>query len=717
MKDGSGALSESVAQVTTWARDEAGNVTSEWKCAPGATCLATLFEVGPRNEVRTATPPASAAWTYDYDGEGRLASVTPPTGATQAEAFFWNHSGRLRLRTRGTTTWTSSWASGVETQSVVGVNSDMAPYTRSVDLLQDGRGRLTRVRFTGEATVGRLTEVRRAYDGLDGLSQVAEFRVGANGPTTEDFTWDDAHLLSKVARTGQEWVGYAYGPDRQRTQVTHTGGLVAGYGYDGTTRRLNLVSGEFGDVTVGWETGGARLATVEGGSLSQRWCWNSKGQLDGTVASTNATAPSDCLSTPSALAARVAYTYDARGNRSAETQMVPTSGAAVSTVRHFGYDAADRLTGEATVGGQATLWGLNLDGTRATQRRYSTWTDGTDGALQVAGTATQALSYAYDIGTGALKGVTGAVTPGAEDVAFVVDAEGRRTRQTAASGVTAYEWDGDSRLVRVTTSSAVTDIQYDGPGMRRRSTTTAPGDTIPNDTREWLWGGESGEEEVTEALGPGPGPAVTHQGVVHVGGYRLAQGSTRVATDGLGSAIASFDSRGLLAFGYDGWGNALAGAGLSSRPDNTQPSASYAHGRDDYIVNKKYYLQRWLDSETGVWMSADSVGSGGRLGTPNAIPTWAYAGGSPLTNTDPDGRDYPVSYGPLACQIKYRGFPEGEYICLRNLERGPPRLRRKAVWQRGSLRRVRRGGDELGVAQGRECDGCVGERATSRGKR
>ena len=90
-------------------------------------------------------------------------------------------------------------------------------------------------------------------------------------------------------------------------------------------------------------------------------------------------------------------------------------------------------------------------------------------------------------------------------------------------------------------------MTYDGNGLRRTSTTVdlrTTGTQPPTilDRREWLYGGASGEEEVAEALGAiGPAPAV-HQVVQHVGGYRVAQGTTRFALDGVGSSIGSVDA-------------------------------------------------------------------------------------------------------------------------------------------------------------------------------
>ena len=71
------------------------------------------------------------------------------------------------------------------------------------------------------------------------------------------------------------------------------------------------------------------------------------------------------------------------------------------------------------------------------------------------------------------------------------------------------------------------------------------------------------------------------------------------------------------------------------------PSPSFGGLRNDSFLDKKYAQQRWYSQYSGLWLSLDSIGSSGRLRTPNALGPYLYVRGNPLRYTNPSGNDPP----------------------------------------------------------------------------
>ncbi|NBD10594.1 hypothetical protein [Corallococcus silvisoli] len=75
------------------------------------------YSRGARGELLRAQHPAVGAFVYGYDGLLRLTEVKPPTGSpTPAQTFSYDALGRQVQRTRGTSTWLTTWSGGVSTQ-------------------------------------------------------------------------------------------------------------------------------------------------------------------------------------------------------------------------------------------------------------------------------------------------------------------------------------------------------------------------------------------------------------------------------------------------------------------------------------------------------------------------------------------------------------------------------------------------------------------------
>ncbi len=600
------------------ATDEQVKVTKAGTAGGGATWE---YAFGPRGLLATAKLPTQGVFSYGYDALGRLSAVTPPGGGMAPESFAYDFLGRLAQRTRGPfAKWAATWSDGEQALSLPTAGS-----AGIITTLLDGHGRPSHVTYARgpDSTGVGVSEKLLAYDGWGSLVSLTEKRTGQ--PDVEmHWAYNPSHQLASVTRAG---TGTTYTYDastRQPRSMTSAGAGTATYTYDAFDR-LGSVTAPLGTVGVTWEPGGARLDVVSGGGLVQHFCHDIRGQLRKLVSLQPGGALSfDCADAlpPTAVVA-VEYGYDERGNRLRETRMQQ----GLISERAFGYDLADRLTGEAVVGGAARTWEPHPDGTRHVERTYASAPPSLSPPF--GGTATSRHEYLYDTG-GALLHIADAINGGPYVADFTSDAAGRMTSETRGGVTKTYEWDADDRLINGTVSSVsgvtVARYTYDGLGMRRRAEVTPPAGPSHATVRSWSWAGAQGDALSAEA------PAnATAQLAVSVAGLPVGQGSTRFAVDGVGSVVARVDTQtqGVSRGSYDAWGVPAA------PPAATEASQAYAGQQHDADLGLSYAQQRWMNPAVGGWLSPDPVF--GQLDTPASLSTFAYANGNPTRFVDPMG--------------------------------------------------------------------------------
>jgi RHS repeat-associated protein len=602
------------ADVWSYRYDDAGTLRS-------ATHGSSTWQYahGPRGELTSVTQPDGTVFTYGRNELAELSSIAVSTAAgNPAEAvpsrtFDHDHLGRETRRTRGTTVWTTSWASGRGTTTRSG-GSDQ------VSLVLDGRGRvLARGFVNGPESVAGHTSIAYAYNGLGELMQAVE--QGADGTITTVFRHDDPRgLLTRIERDGAPSVVYGRRPTSGDVESVTVGSSSVTYGFDGFGR-VSSIDGAAGTVSVGWEAGGARIESLSGGGLHEKRCYDGAGRLTEVL---NATSAVLCGAVGPELVAGYVYRYQgdagARGNRTSET--IYTEGAAPQTTT-FGYDAADRLTG-VQYPDRAVLYRLAADGTRLAEKAAPDVADlGPAGWVSMVGT-TEHVAYHYD-GRGGLTSLTDELSGGATIATWTVDAAGRVTSETRGGMTKTFGWDAEGRLREVTLAPPAPALPYtvsyayDHAGRRVRK-------SGPGGVSTYLWGQG---ELVTES--PAGGSTVVYQ---RLGGDVVGIGGERVLHDGLGSVVGRATSYGVpTQYRYDAWG-AFRG---DARPRAGAPSLAYAGQHWDEEVGLSYAQQRWYQPETGRFLSEDPVGPEGRLETPSAMHVFGYAAANPLRFTDPNG--------------------------------------------------------------------------------
>ncbi|NBD08507.1 RHS repeat-associated core domain-containing protein [Corallococcus silvisoli] len=606
--------------ATTYTYDANGTLETVTYGAesPGESQMWT-YSRGARGELLGAQHPAVGAFVYGYDGLLRLTEVKPPTGSpTPAQTFSYDALGRQVQRTRGTSTWLTTWSGGVSTQ--VDANHD------TVVTLVDGRGRPSRVAYqpgAASAPNTELTAVALSYTAADQPWRVEETR--GTQTLANVYTYDARRLLTRQAR-GTDAVDYTYRPSGQRLTVTSPAGVVT-YGYD-SLERLSSTIGPAGTTDFEWEAGGGRLLSVKGGGLVERRCYEGRGRLK-AVLNANADAACDTLATAAGLKSLFEYTYDARGNRLTEDYRDAPAGTLKRT--KYGYDGADRLTGVKYEDGRAVLYRLAVDGTRLEEKETAA---GYPGGLtpEAFSTAVAQRHWRYGLDArGGLEGLFNELEPNPAQqrlATYVTDLVGRVKSEQRGGARKDYGWDAAGRLTKVTLASEVageggsvtTQYQYGWDGLRVARTTGAQ-------TSTYQWAGGA---LVEERLAGQPALLYT-QG----GGMTVAVGAERIAHDGLGSAVGRYAATGAgTQHRYDAWGSYRN----ETAPTPSQASLGYTGHAWDSEAGLTYAQQRWLDTKTGRFLSNDPLDAAGSLTIPTELNPWLYGRGSPLVFSDPDGR-------------------------------------------------------------------------------
>jgi RHS repeat-associated protein len=293
----------------------------------------------------------------------------------------------------------------------------------------------------------------------------------------------------------------------------------------------------------------------------------------------------------------------------------------------FGYDALGRMTSDSRAG-IAAQYGYDRTGQLLSATR-------SNGNNEV---------FTYDLnGNRTLTGyVTGVGNRLLSDGTFTYtyDGEGNRVTKTeiATGTVARYEYDHRNRLTRVTEQAggaAETELArfvYDALD-RRIVVVTADGTTITVNDRQQAWVDFGSIGEVPVRYLYDDTVDVLLAKTDHGGNTSFAN------TDHLGSIIAYVESNDIVPLaGYLAYGWSLSDLAISRFGFN---------GREfDAGFELSYYRSRYLDSQTGQFLSEDPIGFAS-----NDANVFRYAFNSPIMNIDPSGRSTVSEYVTFAFQL------------------------------------------------------------------
>jgi RHS repeat-associated protein len=627
---------------TTSTYDKGGFLASRTH-GPGPNAPTWAYVHGPLGELlSTSLPSDLGQYLYTYNARRELIGFTPPPGSpTKPEAFGYDYLGRLSFRQRGTAPpWRTNWTGGE--------GSTVDPLSDTTLRLVDGRGRTARMKYLPNSpqTIPNtdLRETDHAYDGIDQPLGVFEFRA-STAPIENVFGYDDrARVTSVVRGPDQVLYGYQTLTSDLLDSMTAPNGEVIRYTYDAFARLKTIrPDGVLTPKSVTWEAGGARVLSVADNDLIETRCYDGRGRVQSIF---HTTASADCTNpVPVAnLVARFGYIYDDRNNRKAQVygDLVKPS----DDVTNYDYDDADRLTGVRYPDATASLYKLGPDSTRLGEKKFNSYPDGASlgpDAYDSAQGAAAELNYLYDTPTGTLSSIVDLQAVGAAVATYTSDVLGRRLTDARGGVSRSYGWDTGSRLITATVVTGGTpetvQYAYDYAGLRR----TRSGS--PANVARWTWARGEMVQETTAGLD------FVYE---RVAGETVAMGSIRTGTDALGSVVTRKAS-GSGQSSFDAWGSYLSAPGRFVSPGSATASAGYAQTSVDVTLTLHYAQQRWLDPNTGLFLSEDPIQ--GRADVPSSFQPWLYALGNPLTFNDPTGRCWAVpGSGDTPCNKLYLDF-------------------------------------------------------------
>jgi RHS repeat-associated protein len=575
-------------------------------------------------------------WTTAYDVHRLVTSVTDPLGNVIRYEYDLNGNRTAVVDAKGQRT-----SFTYDSRDRITMIAD--PLAQQTQYGYDAVGNLTRItNARGHATTFGYDAANRLNQVTDALGQTTTYgydQVG-NRNTMQDrrgqrfsYRYDEANRLrhvdsgipptSGVWSSGQSLVSYAYDPNGNRTamqdgtgttqygydnldrlvSIQYPDGRVVRYTYDRAGNRTSLVNPGNVTTTYGYDAAN-RLQQVAQGGLTWSFTYDGAGNRMGLTAPNGTSTQYTYLANNwlasitdrapgGAVITSVAYTYDANGNRT--TQSDPSGQTT------YGYDALNRLTGAAYPGTYGT-WGWTYDqvGNRTSQTSPSgttSYTYDANNRLTVAGSKT----YTYD--------ANGNVTGVSTGEAFSYDPFNRLTYARNPSGQEAhYAYNGDGLKIRRQGPDGVTRYYYDG--IKPIWETDDAGNLKSQLDRD-IFGNLLSRRESSGA-----------RRYYHYDGL----GSMTALTNESGTTTAT-----ML---YDAWGNVRANSG------SAHGNYRFTGAELDATTGLYHMHARFYDPTIGRWLSEDPVQH--KHFEPATLNFYTYVQSNPTGLVDPDG-EFPRS--------------------------------------------------------------------------
>lgn len=615
--------------------------------------------------------------SYAYDADGNLTQVSAPPPATggqpEVTASTYNSAGEIASQTTGTGSAAST-----------------------VSYCYDPTGNLTSVVYPdgnagGTAPCGTNTadpyivdpkaypaqggaQTTYSYDNLGELTSVTRPATAAapNGATTSYTYSPDGDTLTSASPDGIT-TSYTYTLGGAVAGVSYSGGSAhsVSYSYDANGNRTAMTDAT-GTSSFSYDPFGELTATTNGAGQNTGYGYNPDGQMAAITYPLPATATW-------ATSPTVNYTYD---NAGLLTKLTDFNGNPITIA-----NTADAMPTSATLGSAGDIITTSYDPTDAPSAitlknststlQSFTYTYGPDGSVANEAdtpSSAQSPSYTYDSqgrvtsmtpgsgpaqnytfdpsgnlttlpggatvssngydGAGELK----AATLGGTTTNYAYDPSGNRlTSKQGSTTISSGSWNGEGQLISYSNPAAdMSAAAYDGDGMRASSNISPAGGSAL--TQNYVWNGDCLLMDGVNAYIYAGGNAPAEQ-------VNLATGKVScLSADSLGSVRGTIDSTGTLTAttSYDAWGNPATPGGLTSLTP-----FGYAGGYTD-PTGLIYLVNRYYDPAAGQFISLDPQVDG-------TLQPYSYAGGNPVTTTDPTGL-YPTC-SPLNSSARF------EYAC------------------------------------------------------
>lgn len=292
----------------------------------------------------------------------------------------------------------------------------------------------------------------------------------------------------------------------------------------------------------------------------------------------------------------VSFSYD---NANRRTSLTLPNGVSMS----YSYDNASELTGISYALGQNSLGNLSYSYDLAGRRTS------VGGSLAAVNLPNAISTTAYDAANELTQ--WGTATP-------TYDANGN----TLSDGTNTYVWNARNQLASMNLTGET--FQYDPFGRRTSK-------TILGTTTNYVYDGANPVQELS-----GTTPTANMLTGIGVDEYFTRTDSTGTAhflTDALGSTISLTNSSGatLSSYTYEPFGNTTGNSSSTNTYEYT--------GRENDGTGVYYFRARYFSPSLSRFISEDPARSG--------IDLFSYAGGNPISETDPSGLWDPQTHDNL----------------------------------------------------------------------
>jgi len=565
---------------TSEAEQPAGSVQNEND--PLASENELKFAYNKNGTIKSSTDADGHTTTYEYDANGNLKKITPPTG------------------------------SGISATSIT-VDADSRPH-----VITDGAGHIETITYDKD---DRITEI--AYTGT-GTARTAKFEYDADGnlikredPTgTTKYAVDPLNRVTKEELPGSLSNSYEYDDSSNMTAFIDGGGTTK-YKYNGLNELESMLEpGETKETKFTYDND-HRLnkITYPSGAIESYKLEPTTGRPETVTAEgvTGTTVP------------KLTYAYKEGEN---DTGLIHSLTESTGNTSSYVYDKLNRLTEAKTTGTSQSLYKFTLDG--AGNRKQQTVNPTKDEGGET--------TY-FPVNTGneveCRQTVSGACTAADELSAYTYDKAGEETAitpKTDTSGAS-FEYNAASELSKLTPSGgSAKSLSYGGTGqddLTAVGSTTTLQNSLLGITREVKSSGTSYFARTPTGL---------------LIDERTPSGHFNPLYDGQGDIIGLVNSSKKVerTFRYGPYGENIKSEGTQTIPYPFGFKGGYRMpagntGKGNVANSLLHFGQRYYDPTTGRWTQQDPED---RLGSATRGDRFLFAGSDPINRSDPSGNEF-----------------------------------------------------------------------------